>query len=124
MGNILDENIDYLERVVLALKDVKFNGEENMKVADHFKIRLDIVDSFVRVPIQNLRLEVVEKLNPAMPIANTSLETKYKNVLLENGFNTVRQINDEYHKLPTLFDTIDWMAFESWWRVHRSEYDF
>lgn len=130
MANILEDNIDYLERLLLALKDIKF-GEESIKAAEHYKVPLGVVDSYVRTPWKNLQLKVVatpqqeEKLNPGMPIANTSLETKVKNILLENGFNTVRQFFDNYSKIINLFeDDVTKLYVENWAHVHRSDYDF
>ena len=131
MTNILEDNIDYLEKLLLALRDIKLTGEDNMVAAENYKVRLDLVDSLIRIPINNLELIVspnrVEKLNPGMPIANTSLDTKVKNILLENGFNTVRQINDDYNRVADILSpagSIEWIIFKQWWTDHRNAYDF
>lgn len=97
MANILEDNIDYFERLLLALKDIKF-GEENMKAAERYKVPLGAVDTYVRTPWQNVQFSVVatpqqeEMLNASMPVSNTDLDAKTKYILSNNSVFTVRQL--------------------------------
>lgn len=133
MANILEDNIDYLERLLLALKDIKF-GEENMKAAECYKVPLSAIDTYVRIPWQNVQFNVVatpkqneEMLNASMPVANTDLDVRIRNTLADNCIFTVRQLyNMNSSDLRRMFsvDANSLFRLTQWMRTNKGKFKF